>query len=411
MSGETAQAPAQDPRAAAGSPAYRRALIALFCAGLATFAQMYSPQGILPDLAREFGVSAGTSSWAVGATTIGVAIGVIPWALVSDRFGRIPAMRVAMVLALAIGLVAPVIPEFPAFAVVRCVEGLALAGLPAIAVTAIAETVRPEALGPAVGTYVAGTTIGGLLGRIIAGTVAQELGWRWGMGAVAVIAAAATIVFLARIPRPALPARRGERALPAIRDNLARPGVVVLILQAFLLMGGFVAAYNYLAFRLQEPPFQLSLGQVSWLFLAYLAGAAASRWVWSLTRRIPPTITLLVCAGIMIAGLTLTLLPSLPWVIIGLVLFTGAFFAAHTIASGLIERRAGAGRTLAPPLYTLAYYAGSSLLGWLGGVAFAAAGWPGTAVFVGCAVLIAAAASLGFALANGGPRLADAPRA
>ena len=67
---------ASDPRVDARSPVYRRALIALFCAGVATFAQMYSPQGLLPEIAREFGVSASASSWAVGATTIGVAAGV-----------------------------------------------------------------------------------------------------------------------------------------------------------------------------------------------------------------------------------------------------------------------------------------------------------------------------------------------
>lgn len=399
---------AEDPRASAGSRRYRRALIALFCAGLATFAQMYSPQGILPDIAAEFGVAAGASSWAVGATTIGVALGVLPWARLSDRFGRVRAMRAAMAAAMLIGLVTPLAPGFELFIAARLLEGVALAGLPAIAVTAIAETVRPLALGGAVGTYIAGTTIGGLIGRIIAATVGEPYGWRWGMTAVALLAAAATLVFLVRIPPTAVPPGPARPIPSALLANLRTPGVMVLVAQAFLLMGGFVAAYNYLAFRLQHEPFGLTLAQVSWIFLAYLAGAAASRWVWPLTRSIPPTAVLLACAGTMLAGIALTLLPSLPGVILGIALFTGSFFAAHSIANGLIERRASAdGRSIAPPLYNLAYYAGSSVLGWFGGVAFGWGGWIGTVLMVAGAVLVAGLLAWGYARANGGIAAVD----
>ena len=368
---------------------------------------MYSPQGILPDLAREMGISADASSWAVGATTIGVAVGVLPWARVSDRCGRVRAMRAAMGAALVCGLVAPLVAGFAPFLAVRFVEGVALAGLPALAVTALAETVRPRALGTAVGTYVAGTTIGGLLGRIVAGLVAETFGWRAGMGTVAVLAAVFALVFILRMPPTAVPMQRGLPIGMAVLANLRRPGVLVLVAQAFLLMGGFVAAYNYLGFRLQHEPFGLSLGQVSWLFLAYLAGAASSRWIWRATRGIPPTAVLLGCTGIMLASLLLTLSASLPLVILGLVLFTGAFFGAHTIASGLIDRRAGDGRSAAPPLYNLGYYAGSSLLGWLGGVAFGAGGWPGTALFIAMAVSLAGILAWVFAAQHGGIREVD----
>lgn len=392
---------AHDPRAPAGGARYRRTLIALFCAGLATFAQMYAPQGLLPDLAREFGVDAGASSWAIGATTIGVALGVLPWARASDRFGRVPTMRAAMVAAMLLGIATPFVPGFGPFVAMRFAEGLALAGLPAIAVTAIAETVRPAALGGAVGTYIAGTTIGGLAGRIAAAETAELLGWRGGLAVVAALAAAASIVFLVRIPPTAVRPGPGMPVLRGLLDNLRRPGVMVLVAQAFLLMGGFVAAYNTLAFRLQHAPFGLTLAQTSWIFLAYLAGAAASRSAWRLTRLLPPAGVILAASGAMLAGLALTLLPWLVAVVAGLILFTGAFFAAHSIASGLIERRAGEGRSLAPPLYNLGYYGGSSVLGWVGGVAFAGAGWAGTAAMIGVATLLAAALAWGYARETG----------
>ncbi|MBK0417661.1 MFS transporter [Leucobacter sp. CSA1] len=383
-------------------------MIALFCAGLATFAQLYSPQGLLPEIARAYGVGESASSWAVGAATIGVALGVLPWARLSDRVGRVRAMRWAMVCAMVIGLIAPFAPGFVSMIAIRGAEGVALAGLPAIAVTALAETIHPRALGAAVGSYVAGTTLGGLSGRIVAGLAGDPLGWRWGMATVAVLAAVATVAFLVLIPPTALRPGPGMSMVRATLQNLRTPGVAVLVAQGFLLMGGFVAAYNYLTFRLEQAPFGLSLAQVSWLFLAYLAGAATSRWVWRIARRRAPTAVLLGCVAVMLVGLAATLAPRLPIVILGLVLFTGGFFGAHSIASGLISRRAGEARSQAPPLYNLGYYAGSSLLGWLGGLAFAAWGWGGTAATIAAAAALAGLMAWGYARSNGGIAAVDA---
>jgi hypothetical protein len=71
-----------------------------------------------------------------------------------------------------------------------------------------------------------------------------------------------------------------------------------------------------------------------------------------------------------LAALLLTLSTLLPLVLLGLALFTVGFFAAHTSASGMVGRRATTGRAQASALYLLAYYAGSSLGGWAGGLAY-----------------------------------------
>lgn len=367
-------------------------------------AQMYSPQGLLPQIGREFAIDPGSSSWVIGATTIGVALGTLPWARVSDRLGRVATMRWAAAAAMVLGLTVPFAPTFETMIALRAIEGLALGGLPAIAVTALAETVHPRTLGAAVGSYVAGTTLGGLTGRLVAGAVADPFGWRLGLAAVAVLAALAAVAFLILIPRTAVPQPPGARILGALLANLRNPGVLVLVLQAFLLMGGFVAVYNTLAFRLEQAPYHLSLMQVSWLFLAYLAGAVSSNWVWRIARRQPPTGVLLVCLAIMLGGVGLTMSSALWAIIVGLVLFTAGFFGAHSIASGLIGRRAAGrpGASQAPPLYNLGYYGGSGLLGWAGGTAFAAAGWNGTVALIVGVTVVAAALAWGYARSHGG---------
>ena len=58
----------------------------------------------------------------------------------------------------------------------------------------------------------------------------------------------------------------------------------MLYAQGFLLMGGFVAVYNYLGFRLEAPPFLIPASLASLVFVAYLSGhlvLAAVRGAWS----------------------------------------------------------------------------------------------------------------------------------
>ena len=53
-----------------GTPVYRRVVVALFAAGVATFALLYSTQALLPVLAERFGVTAGASACARVVVTL-----------------------------------------------------------------------------------------------------------------------------------------------------------------------------------------------------------------------------------------------------------------------------------------------------------------------------------------------------
>ncbi len=161
--------------------------------------------------------------------------------------------------------------------------------------------------------------------------------------------------------------------------------------QGLLLMGGFVAVYNYLGFRLAAAPFGLSPGVVSLVFLAYLAGTWSSARTGRLVVRHGRRRVLIVSTAVMALGVVATLSAWLPLVLTGLVVLTAGFFGAHAVASGWTPVAAPEARTQAAAVYNLAYYAGSSLFGWLGGIGFALAGWPGTVGMVLALVAIAAA--------------------
>jgi predicted MFS family arabinose efflux permease len=82
---------------------------------------------------------------------------------------------------------------------------------------------------------------------------------------------------------------------------------------------------------------------------------------------------------------------------------TAGFFGAHSIAAGWTGQLASVGKAQASSLYNLSYYTGSSVIGWLGGVAFDADGWAAVAGTILALTAVAAAAAV-FALPAGAPR-------
>lgn len=82
-----------------GTSQFMRVTLALFSAGLATFALLYCVQPILPVLSHEFGVSPASSSISLSISTGMLAIGLLFTGPLSDAIGRKPVMVTALLLA------------------------------------------------------------------------------------------------------------------------------------------------------------------------------------------------------------------------------------------------------------------------------------------------------------------------
>jgi len=102
----------------------------------------------------------------------------------------------------------------------------------------------------------------------------------------------------------------------------------------------------------------------------------------SLTVKFGRRTILLAGIVLMVLGLALTLTQILLLILAGLLLFTGGFFAAHSIGAGWTGGIATTGRAQAASLYNLAYYLGSSAIGWAGGLVFQSLGWTALALTV-----------------------------
>ncbi|NEY32972.1 MFS transporter [Streptomyces sp. PRKS01-65] len=370
-----------ESRMSPGGPGYRRMSLALFLAGVATFALLYSTQALLPLISGDFGVSASDASWTVAAATGGLAVFVLPMSALSERFGRRTVMTVSLAVAVTVGLLVPFAPSLPALVALRAVQGAALAGLPASATAYLAEEVTPRALVTAIGLFVAGNSVGGMSGRIVTGWVAQEWGWRVAVGVVGALAVACAVAFRLLLPEPRhfRPGSLRPRVLArTVRDHLANPLLRRLYAIGALFMTVFGGVYTVIGYRLTGAPFSLPQGIVGSVFLVYLVGTVSASTAGRLVGRLGRRGALYLAGGTTAAGLLLSLAPSLPLVLLGLVLITAGFFAGHAVASSAVGKTAAHGRAQASALYQSAYYIGSSAGSTVGAVAFHAQGWAGT---------------------------------
>ncbi|KQQ03614.1 MULTISPECIES: MFS transporter [unclassified Rathayibacter] len=375
----------------------RRLIIALLAAGLATFAELYAVQSVLPQLAREWRLTPSDAALTVSAATLGLALMVLPWASIAERIGRLESMRIAVLSSVVLALLACVAPSFEALLVLRFLGGAALGAVPALAVAAIHDRVGGAAATAASAAYVSGTTLGGAAGRLIAGPLASVVGWRAALLVVTLVCAAAALAFVLLAPRGGarqVPEASGWRMKTGrvLRD----PVLVAIALQTFFVVGVFVAVYNYLAFRLEAAPFALPPALVSLLFVTYLAGTVSSRVAGVWAPRLGPRTMMRIGIAAMIIGLVVMLADVVAVVIAGLVVFSAGFFAVHATGAAWTGARAPSElRGHAGAVYTIAFYAGSGVGGWLLGLVIGVGGWGAlTAVMIAALLVGAGIASL-----------------
>ncbi|MFC0266639.1 MFS transporter [Kushneria aurantia] len=375
-----------------GMPGYRPTMMALFLGAFSTFALLYCVQPMLPILSAAFGIDPARTSLALSMSTALLAVGLLVTGPVSDALGRKPMMTLSLLLASGFTLAAAAMPQWGGVLVMRALAGLSMAGLCGVAMAYLNEEIDPRFVGVSMGLYIAGNAIGGMSGRLISGVLVDFVSWRVTLTVMGVIALLSAIAFMKMLP----PSRHFEpralspaNLLEAWRLHFRDPGLPLLFLEAFLLMGGFVTLFNYIVYRLLEAPYHFSQTVIGLLSVVYLAGVYSSGWAGSLADRLGRPRVFWIFVLVMLAGLLLTLASPTALILIGMLVFTFGFFAAHSLASAWVGQRARYARGQASSLYLFSYYLGSSLAGTLGGLFWYRWAWPGVVAFIAALLVLA----------------------
>lgn len=396
-----AQPGRKSPYITRGTRAFLQVTLALFSAGLATFAQLYCVQPILPVLSHQFDVTPAMSSVSLSISTACMAIGLLITGPISDAVGRKSMMVGALLLAAACTVASAMMTSWGGILVMRALLGFSLSGLAAVAMTYLSEEMHPGVLAFSMGLYISGNSIGGMSGRLLTGVITDFASWRIALMSIGCCALAAAFMFWKILPdsrhfRPV--ALRPKALLINFRLHFRDKGLPLLFVLGFLVMGAFVTLFNYIGYRLLHGPYNMSQATVGLISVVYLAGSWSSPKAGALSARYGRGPVFLFSAGMMLAGVLLSLFASVWLILPGLLMFTGGFFAAHSIASSWIGIRARRAKGQASSMYLFCYYCGSSIAGTSGGFFWKSYGWTGVAGFI--AVLLLLALFVGYKLMN-----------
>lgn len=392
VAGRPLVSPASSGWITRGTPQFMRVTLALFSAGLATFALLYCVQPILPVLSQQFGVSPAASSLSLSISTGLMALGLLVTGPLSDAVGRKSVMVTALMLAAICTLLSATMTSWHGILVMRALMGLSLSGVAAVGMTYLSEEMSPRIVAFSMGLYISGNSIGGMSGRLLSGVLTDFYSWRVAIAVIGCFSLASALMFWKILP----PSRhfratslRPRNLLINFRLHWRDPGLPWLFAEGFLLMGAFVTLFNYIGYRLLAAPWHLSQAVVGLLSVVYLTGSWSSPKAGALTSRMGRGPVMFGATAIMLAGLLFSAFDSLWLILPGMMLFTAGFFAAHAVASSWIGPRARRARGQASSLYLFSYYVGSSVAGTLGGLFWHNYGWSGITLFISALLLLA----------------------
>jgi MFS transporter, YNFM family, putative membrane transport protein len=386
------------PRSPGAATMTPTAKAAVFLLGLCALLNIYSTQPLLTDLAHDLGVSVGHSTWTISATTLGVAV-MAPFAgSISDHLGRKQVMVVAIGATLAATLACAAAWNFPAMLALRFAQGLLIPFVFAVAVAYVAEEYTGATADAANALYVSGTAFGGFCGRFLSGAATSLFGWRSSFAVLAGVLLVTLLVTVAWLPR-----ERRFRRSPSLLASLQ--GIGGHFTNGRLLGTCFIGAsilflqvgsFTYAGLHLEDPPFGLGTFEIGAVFAVFLVAVVVTPITGRLITRIGRLRTFTLSSLVSLAGLGLTLIPSVPAIIAGLAASSTGVFSGQACAIGYAAASRDSARSSAVGLYLTSYYVGGSI----GAVAPAPfydhAGWSGCAgllaVVVGAGVFVAFAA-------------------
>jgi MFS transporter, YNFM family, putative membrane transport protein len=360
-----------------------------------TVVDLFATQAILPSLTQAYQVTPAAMSFAVNASTMGMAVAGLTVAFFSQHIDRRIGILISLcVLAIPTALLA-LAPDITTFMVLRITQGLCMASAFTLTLAYLGEECSAMDAGGAFAAYITGNVASNLVGRLISAGVADHFGLaaNFYFFSALNLAGAVLVYFTIRTTMPISPA--GEvpsTALEIWAKHLRNPPLLASFGIGFCILFAFIGTFTYVNFVLVREPLSLGRMELGLVYFVFLPSIVTTPFAGSAVRRYgtrPTFWTALAMAGL---GLPLLLQPNLKWVIVGLMLVGVGTFFAQAAATGFVGRAATTDRGSASGIYLGCYFLGGLVGTAVLGQAFDRFGW--LACVVGIALALATAAHL-----------------
>ena len=357
--------------------------LAVIFAGFCAFLTVYATQPILPVLRKALDISAALASLTVTASTLGMALTAPMAGRLSDRLGRKKTIVIA-----GFGLAASTLAAYTADGLWqllfwRFLQGVFTPGIFAVTIAYIQDEWGPTEAGRGTSYYVAGTVVGGFLGRFLSGIIASRYDWHnvfLVLGCLNLLSALIIWRFMPVETKKGAPPTTSFWT--AVGEHFRNPLLVATYAVGFCVFFSLISTFTYINYYLALPPFSLSTTVLGSLFFVYLTSAVvtpiAGRYVDKYGHRL--VLECGIAAGA--CGILLTLVPNVYVIVAGLALVCNAVFVAQTCSNGFIGLATKTNRALAVGLYVMVYNIGGSTGAAAPGEVWKSYGWPGVVAMI-----------------------------
>jgi predicted MFS family arabinose efflux permease len=355
-----------------------------------TVVDLFATQAILPALARAYATTPAVMSFAVNASTIGMAVAGLAMAMVGRRIDRRLGILLSLVLLSIPTLLLSTMPSIPVFAVLRVLQGLCMATAFTLTLAYVAETSGPSEATSAVAAYITGNVASNLFGRLLSAAVADHFGLAWNFSVFAALnVCGAALAFTALRRKTARPAEGSMMsAFSAWRDNIGDRSLQAAFILGFCILFAFIGTFTYVNFLLVQQPFELGMMSLGLVYFVFLPSIVTTPLAGTVARSLGTRVTGAAALTFAAFGLPLLLLPSLSTVLLGLVVVSVGTFFAQAVATGFVGRAARADRAAASGMYLASYFLGGLIGSAVLGQAFDRLGWAACVAGIGLALIV-----------------------
>ena len=363
------------------------AIAALSIASATMFMIPYSTQAIIPMIGRGLDVGPAVTGLTITVVVVGIGIGAWLMGPLSDRIGRRAVMAGSCALLVVPTALIAFVPGIWALLALRGLQGLLLPGLLTVATAYIYEAFPARRVPTVVGVYTSALVLGGFLGRTIPALLVDPLGWRDALAVLAVPVLVSAVLIRLLLP-DAPPPPKARSPLRALRAHVANTPILLNALAAGTTFFAFVGLFSVLAYRLESSVFGLGPTAVGAFYIVWLVGALAPVAV-RIAGRHGPRRVLPVFPVVAAAGLAVACPPSLPLMVVGMMVLAGSLFFMVGVAQLLVPLLTARDRGSAMSLHLTIYYLVGSLGPFAMGWAWSAMGWTGAVVLAFAALAVA----------------------
>lgn len=358
-----------------------------------TVVDLFATQALLPMLAAHYQVTPAAMGLAVNACTLGMAIGGLTVALLSQHIDRRSGIITSLLLLSVPTFLLAYAPNLAIFAFLRVAQGLCMASAFGLTLAYLGERFTAEQTAGAFAAYITGNVASNLAGRFVAAAVVDHAGLAANFFVFSALNLAGAALVYATVRQATMP------AVSVVVANTSPDPWWTHIKEAdmraafgigFCILFAFIGTFTYVNFILVAPPLSVGMMTLGFIYFIFLPSIITTPLAGALAHRIGHKPALWFALAVAAVGLPLIAIPSLLSVLTGMVLIAAGTFLAQALATSFVGRAAKTNRAAASGIYLASYFTGGLVGTAVLGQIFDRLGWTACVIGIGASLAVAA---------------------